>query len=98
MGRAEGNSSKADAPFPLVERQKTEIVLVDTGDWQGIYVDGELYTEGAQVRVNAVVTELGHRRSEMSVRELYADEAWWENEAHGTLPENLDDVVADDDD
>lgn len=96
MGRAEGNATSSDAPFPLVERQKTEIVLVDTGDWQGIYVDGELYTEGEQVRLNAVVIELGHRRSEMNVREVEADEDWWENEAHGTLPEDFDDVVLDD--
>jgi hypothetical protein len=91
MGRG-GNE-----PFPLVTRQKTEITLVRVDAWAGIYVDGELHSEEREDKINldSVIKEFGFARSEMNVAEVYADESWWAEEANERLPEDLDDVVID---
>lgn len=81
----------SDSGFPLVERQKTEVIVAHTDDWMGFYVDGELYSEGAEgkLKLDTLLAEIGFRRSELRIREVYADEQWWEKA--GELPEEFDD-------
>lgn len=89
MGR--GSDEQA---FPLVAREKTEVVVAHADDWMGFYVDGELHNEGdeGKLNLNALLAEIGFRRSELDIREVYVDEEWWA-ENGGELPEDLDDLV-----
>jgi hypothetical protein len=61
------------------------IVSSSSGDWDGLYHDGKLVTEGHSLSVREVLTLLGFR-----VEEKEASEGWLED--HGSLPKNLKDV------
>jgi len=64
---------------------KPKITLVDGDDWQGLYVNGELVTQGHSIRAQDVCEVLGADYAFVS-----ADYEWLDE--RGALPELLKDV------
>lgn len=66
-----------------------KLVLVRGDDWEGIYVDGNLLTEGHSIEVmDAVQLAVTHRVTEYETQ--WADLTWLHDE--GNLPRRLDEV------
>lgn len=59
------------------------IVSAESGDWEGLYRNGILLTQGHSLRIWEVLKLLG-----FCVEERVADDEWIEN--NGSLPESLD--------
>jgi hypothetical protein len=62
-----------------------KVTFVDGDDWEGLYIDGKLDTEGHHVRIDDLLRLLG-----IDGQQIYADDAWLAE--RGNLPENLDEV------
>lgn len=58
---------------------------MDGDDWEGVYINGKLVTEGHHVRIDELLQLLG-----IDGGQIYADDAWLAEQ--GSLPENLEDV------
>lgn len=66
-----------------------KLVLVRGDDWEGIYVDGTLVTEGHSTEtIAAIEIAVAHHVTECETQ--YADLAWLHDE--GNLPRRLDEV------
>lgn len=73
-------------------RVAIEVVIVDGGDWHGLYIDGELVEEGHSLCVSDVLRKVRDtRRPIASVETIEADQTWLED--HGFLPKHLSNVV-----
>ena len=66
-------------------QHKFVIVSSSSGDWEGLYKDGVLVTEGHSISNRDIFANLG-----VSVQEKEAAEGWLEE--RGNLPKNLSDV------
>jgi hypothetical protein len=66
-----------------VDRPK--ITLVTAYDWEGLYIDGKLVTEGHTIHANDLFRLMG-----INGQEIHADDAWLGE--RGGLPKNLDEV------
>jgi len=68
-----------------------EFILADGDDWQGLYFNGVLVTEGHEVTKKELVEALDYRLSDnFSYDEKEVDSAWLANE--GSLPRHIDNV------
>lgn len=65
---------------------EVSIVRSEWDSWQGLYIDGVLEEEGAELQVESILAALG-----ITVNCIEADEDWMADA--GSLPENLEDVV-----
>jgi hypothetical protein len=59
-----------------------QVTIVDGDDWEGLYVDGRLVTEGHRVSVTEALNAVG-----VSCEVVYADDHWLEEV--GRLPDQL---------
>ena len=67
------------------------VTIVKSDDWQGVYFDGILQTEGHSVRATEVLLCLVGKPEISSVDEIVASESWMEEV--GCLPKYLREVV-----
>lgn len=65
--------------------KKNKITFVDSDDWEGLYINGELVLENHSLRIYDVLKALG-----IKYEVINADDDWLAS--CGNLPENLTDV------
>ena len=66
------------------------ISIVNGGDWEGIYFDGELQNQGHSLDIEVILEAL-KGRTITSVDFFDLDDEWMEDQ--GWLPNNIQDVV-----
>jgi len=66
-------------------KSNKKVVLVDGDDWQGLYVNGKLETQGHSVELDDVLKVFG-----ITIDTIYADLDWLSD--LGYLPDKLKDV------
>lgn len=70
------------------------LVKSSDGDWEGLYLDNELYTENHSLRLEDVFEIINdHHISEAVSFEVYSK--WLENSMGGNLPNFLSDIPDD---
>ena len=67
----------------------SKMVIIRADDWEGIYIDGKLETEGHSTEPYDAV-KIAIRHGVSSVESLWCDLDWIHDE--GNLPRNLSDV------
>lgn len=71
-----------------IKKQEVTLVSALSGDWVGLYVDGELRAQNHSLRARDVLRALG-----IEFQDFIAEERWMDRE--GSLPTNISDVVID---
>lgn len=66
---------------------KPKFVIVNADDWQGLYKDGELVTEGHSVELHELASA-----ADIELEELEAD-VYFDGYDHSRCPQSLDEIT-----
>lgn len=73
-----------------MNKADAKILIINSDDWSGLYIDNELYTEGHQIE-RCELVEAMKKANSFDVLEIYVDpEAFWDT---GSCPNTREELL-----